>query len=92
MLILIVASAKLSLSNTARSSTSRRSSSRAVLKCRYDVVPAARILLIIVVSPGSCSGAGRFRYSNIGIPAASRYSSSRPEISIPGPTQPYRCQ
>ena len=56
--MLIVASAKLSLSNTARSSTSSRSSSRAVAKCRYDAVPAARIPSIIAVSPGSWSGAG----------------------------------
>jgi SAM-dependent methyltransferase len=32
-------------------------------------------------------GAGRARLS-----AASRYSSSRPEISMPGAIQPYRCQ
>ena len=90
--MLVVASAKLSLSNTARSSTSSRSNSRAVAKCRYDVAPAERILLIIAVSPGSCCGAGCFRYNSIGIPAASRNSSSNPEISMPGPTQPYRCQ
>jgi len=29
---------------------------------------------------------------SMGLPAARRYSSSRPEMSIPGPTQPYRCQ
>jgi hypothetical protein len=50
---LIVASAKLSLSNTARSSTSSRSSSRAVANCRYDTAPAERIPSIIAVSPGS---------------------------------------
>ena len=61
-------------------------------KARYDTVPAARMPSIIAVSRGSWSGAGRFRYSSIGLPAASRYSSSSPEISIPGATQPYRCQ
>ena len=82
------APAKLSLSKTARSSASNRSSSRGVAKARYDTVPAARMLSIISVSRGSRSGAGRFRYSSIGLPAASRYSSSRPEMSIPGATQP----
>ena len=82
------APAKLSLSKTARSSASNRSSSRGVAKARYDTVPAARMLSIISVSRGSRSGAGCFRYSTIGLPAASRYSSSRPEMSIPGATQP----
>jgi hypothetical protein len=59
---------------------------------RYDTVPALRIPSIIAASRGSMSGAGRLRYSNIGLPAANRYSSSSPEISIPGATQPYRCQ
>ncbi len=86
------APAKLSLNSTARSSASSRSSSRAVAKVRYDIVPAARMLSSIAVSRGSWSGAGRLRYSSIGLPAASRYSSSSPEISIPGATQPYRCQ
>jgi hypothetical protein len=54
--------------------------------------PAARIPSNIAVSPGSWSGAGRFRYNSIGLPAASRNSCSKPEISIPGATQPYRCQ
>ena len=90
--MLIAASAKLSLSNTARSSARSRSSSLGVAKVRYDTVPAARMLSIIAVSRGSWSGAGRFRYSSIGFPAASRYSSSSPEIYIPGATQPYRCQ
>jgi hypothetical protein len=65
------APAKRSLSNTARSSASSRSSSRGVENVRYDTVPAARIPSII---------------------AASRNSSSSPEIAIPGATQPYRCQ
>jgi len=86
------APAKLSLSNTARSSASSRSSSRGVAKVRYDTFPAARMASIIAASPGSRSGAGRLRYNSMGFPAASRYSSSRPEISIPGATQPYRCQ
>ena len=89
---LTAAPAKLSLSSTARSSASSRSSSRGVAKVRYDTVPAARMSSIIAVSRGSWPGAGRFRYNNIGLPAASRYSSSSPEISIPGATQPYRCQ
>jgi hypothetical protein len=83
---------KLSLRTTARSSASSRSSSLGVAKVRYDVVPAARMLSINVVRRGSWSGAGRFRYNSIGLPAARRYSSSRPEMSIPGATQPYRCQ
>jgi hypothetical protein len=37
---LAAAPAKLSLNNTARSSASSRSSSRAVAKVRYDTVPA----------------------------------------------------
>jgi hypothetical protein len=73
---------------------SSRSSSRGVANVRYDTVPAARISPIIAASRGSNSGAGRLRYNNIGTPAAaaSRYSSSSPETSIPGATQPYRCQ
>jgi hypothetical protein len=67
---------------------SSRSSSRGVANVRYDTVPAARTPSIIAASRGSSSGAGRLRYSSIGLPAASRYSSSRPEISIPGATQP----
>jgi len=43
---------------------------------------------IIAASRGSVSGAGRLRYNNIGLPVASRYSSSSPETSIPGATQP----
>jgi hypothetical protein len=80
--------AKLSLNRTARSSASSRSSSLGVAKVRYDSVPAARMPSIIAASRGSWSGAGRFKYSSIGLPAASRYSSSRSEISIPGATQP----
>ena len=90
--VLIAAPAKLSLSNTARSSASSRSSSRGVPKVRYDTVPAARMPSMNAASRGSCPGAGRFKYSSIGLPAASRYSSSSPEISIPGATHPYRCQ
>ena len=89
---LTAAPAKLSLNRTARSSASSRSSSRGVAKARYDTVPAARMLSIIAASRGSRSGAGRFKYSSIGLPPASRYSSSSPEISIPGATHPYRCQ
>ena len=83
---------KLSLRTTARSSASSRSSSPGVAKVRYDVVPAARMLSINVARRGSWPGAGRFRYNSMGLPAARRYSSSRPEMSIPGATQPYRCQ
>ena len=60
----------------------------AVANVRYDTVPAARMPSIIAVSRGSWSGAGRLRYSSIGLPAASRYSSSSPEMSIPGAIQP----
>ena len=38
------------------------------------------------------SGAGRFTYTNRGLPADSAYSSSSPDTSMPGATQPYRCQ
>ena len=83
---------KLSLRTTARSSASSRSSSLGVAKVRYDMVPAARMLSNNAARRGSWSGAGRFRYNSMGLPAARRYSSSRPEMSIPGATQPYRCQ
>jgi len=43
---------------------------------------------IIPFSRGSSSGAGHLRYSSIGLPAASRYSSASPEMSIPGATPP----
>jgi hypothetical protein len=86
--VLIAAPAILSLSNTARSSASSRSSSRAVANARHDTLPAARMPSIIAASPGSRSGAGRFTYSSIGLPAARRYSSSSPEMCIPGATQP----
>ena len=90
--MLTAAPAKLSLNRTARSSASNRSNSRGVANVRYDVVPAARMLSIITASRGACAGAGRLRYSSIGLPAASRNSSSSPENSIPGATHPYRCQ
>ena len=46
----------------------------------------------MAVSPGSRSGAGLLTYSSRGIEWESRNSSSSPEMSMPGPTQPYRCQ
>src|SRR5689334_13072814 len=90
--MLTTAPAKLSLSSTARSSVSSRSSSPGVAKARYDTAPAARIPSIIAASRGSRPGAGRFTYKSIGLPAASRNSSSSPETAIPGATHPYRCQ
>ena len=39
-------------------------------------------------APGIAAGGGRLRYSSMGLPAASRNSSSSPEISIPGATHP----
>ena len=47
---------------------------------------------IMAVSRASRSGAGVLRYSRRGIDAESRNSSSRPETSMSGPIQPYRCQ
>ena len=41
---------------------------------------------------GSRSGAGPLTYSSRGNACDSWNSSSRPEISMPGPTHPYRCQ
>jgi len=84
----VVALSEISLTRTARSSASSRSSSPAVAKVRYDVEPAARMPSMNVVRRGSWSGAGSFRYSSIGFPDASRYSSSRSEMSIPGTTRP----
>ena len=46
----------------------------------------------MAVSRGSRSGAGVLTYSSRGIEWESRNSSSRPEMSMPGPIQPYRCQ
>jgi hypothetical protein len=48
--------------------------------------------LDIRLRPGSLAGAGTLTYSSRGLPAASRSSSSRLEMVIPRPTQPYRCQ
>jgi hypothetical protein len=55
-------------------------------------VATARMTSSIVTSRGSRSGAGAFRYTRRAIPEACRSSSSSPETSIPGATQPYRCQ
>ncbi len=46
----------------------------------------------MAVSRGSRSGAGSLTYSSRGIEEDSRNSSSRPEMSMSGPIQPYRCQ
>ena len=59
---------------------------------RYESVPSASTSSIMAVSPGSRSGAGALTYSNRGIERESRNSSSRPEMSMSGPTHPYRCQ
>src|SRR5262249_40085120 len=80
--------AKCSLSSTARSSASSRSSSLGVANVRYDTLPAARMASIIAASRGSWPGAGRLGYTSIGCPAASRTSSSSPEMPIPGATHP----
>ena len=46
----------------------------------------------MAVSRASRSGAGVLTYSRRGIDTESRNSSSRPEMSMSGPIQPYRCQ
>ena len=46
----------------------------------------------MAVSRASRSGAGVLRYSRRGIDSESLNSSSRPEISMSGPIDPYRCQ
>ena len=53
--------AKRSLSSVARSSRTRRPSSRGVLNVRYDAVASACNWAIIAASRGSRSGAGVFR-------------------------------
>ena len=81
-----------SLNSTATSAASRSSSSWAVPNALYDTSPAALMASSILASRESSSGAGTFKYTRRGIPEACRSSSSSPETSIPGPTQPYRCQ
>ena len=62
----------------------------AVVKCRYDVAPAERILLIIAVSPAPVAEPAA---SGTTASAYQRLAGTHPptEISMPGPTQPYRC-
>ena len=88
----LFAAANRSLRSRARSSRTSRPSSRGVPKVRYESVPSVWSSSIIAVSPGSRSGAGFLTYSSRGIEWESRNSSSSPEMSMPGPTQPYRCQ
>ena len=81
-----------SLRSSARSSRTSRPSSRGVRNDRYDSVPSDWSSSIMAVSRGSRSGAGVLTYRSRGIEWESRNSSSRPEMSMPGPIQPYRCQ
>ena len=86
------AAANRSLRSRARSSRTSRPSSRGVPNVRYESVPSVWSSSIMAVSPGSRSGAGVLTYSSRGIEWESRNSSSSPEMSMPGPIQPYRCQ
>ena len=79
---------KRSLSNKARSSRARPPSSRLVRKRRYESAPSALMRSSIAVRRGSRAGAGSFTYSRWGSPRDTSNSSSRPEISMPGPIQP----
>ena len=84
----VTGDANRSLSSSARSSRTSRPSSRVLLNVRYESAPSDCTSAIIAANRGSCSDAGDFRYSSRGIPFDSRHSSSRPEMSIPGPIHP----
>jgi hypothetical protein len=79
-----------SASSTARSSRSSCWSSSMLPKALYATVSSSRIRDRSSPSRGSRLGAGALTYTSRGNSPDSWYSSSRPETSSAGATQPYR--